>query len=98
MLFKVSRRFRTKNFNKTSEKYVLYLKWGKRAKHRSYASFDTKEEAIKAYQNVSGIHTDISEDYRVRLIKQAYSEEAIHVPSVKELLDEFPELKGTWKI
>ena len=98
MLFKVTRRYRTHDLQKTAEKYVLYLKWDKKGKHREFGRFETKDEAIKTYKAVSHQHQYISEDYRIRLVKQSYSEESVHVPSVKELMDEFPELKGTWKL
>lgn len=97
MLFRVAQRYRVKEVQKIEEKYVLYLKWGKMGKHRQFARFDTKEEAIQAYKSASKSGR-ISEDYRIRLIKQSYSEQSVRVPSVKELMDEFPELKGTWKL
>ena len=105
MLFKVTRRFRTAPVNKSAEKYVLYVKWfgekgeSKLRKHVQYGQYDTREEAIEAYRNLTQMRgqwptLSLSNDFRVRLIKQTYSETSISVPSTKELIDRLPELKG----
>lgn len=105
MLFKVTKRFRTHSINKSAEKYVLYVKWcdartkSKRSKHTEYGRYDSREEAIESYKKLSQMKSQwptysLSDDFRVRLIKQTYSEESVSVPTTKEMTDRIPELKG----
>lgn len=106
MLFKVTRRFRTAPINKSAEKYVLYVKWfiegkSKLRKHVEYGQYNTREEAIEAYRELTQTRwrwptLSLSDDFRVRLIKQTYSETSVSVPSTKELTDRLPELKGVF--
>jgi hypothetical protein len=101
MLFDLSSRYRKDNINLKGEKYVLYLKWGKNGKHSEYGRFDTKDGAIEAFMKLNRLGSkknyfgdELSEDYRIKLIKQTYSEEKIDVPTFKSLSDKLPELKG----
>lgn len=107
MLFKVTRRFRTAPVNKSVEKYVLYVKWfgergeSKLRKHVEYGRYNTRDEAIEAYRKLTQMRwhwptLSLSDDFRVRLIKQTYSETSVSVPTTKELTDRLPELKGVF--
>lgn len=101
MLFNITDRYRKNSFDRVAEKYVLYLKWGKNGKHSRFAAYDTKEEAIAGYEKLANNRSsmfgrELSEDYRIKLCKQIYSEECIEVPTLHELETKLPELKGVF--
>lgn len=100
MLFSVTSRYRKHNLVRELECFELYIKRGPKGKHTLYSRHNTLDECIDMFKKLKTTlpfnfgNSKLSDDYRVKKVKQFYSEESVQVPTLHQLSENLPELKG----
>jgi len=101
MPLKIHTRYKKRTVHLKAREYALYLKTGTDRNFWLFGYFDTWEDAVNKYKYLKYGTADIgfkretlSDDYRIRLVVHTYFEKEVSVPSIKQIEDRLPELKG----
>jgi hypothetical protein len=101
MPLKIHTRYKKRTVHLKDRKYALYLKVGTDRNFWLFGYFNTCEDAISKYKDlkygtreIGFKREELSEDYRIRLVVHTYFEKEVNVPSIKQIEDRLPELKG----